>query len=252
MTTAVHDADGVPLALTDALGHTTTFSYSDTGRRSSVTDPMGVKTRFTYDENGNVLTRTTPNTSFGTKQLQIYAWEYDDPAHPGDMTSSIDPLGNETDYTYNSRGLLASVTDPLGNRMIIGHDTLGNPGPLTDALGHTTDYTYDAVGNLLTTTDATGATTTNTYDSDNELTSRPRSRGPDDHVLLQRGRPADRRPHARRLDQPRHIRRRRRDQNERRPGGRYARLTYDALGRTSTLPTNSAGRRASPTTPSAT
>ncbi len=174
-TTASYDADGMPLALTDALGKTTTFTYSDTGRRSSVTDPMGVKTKFTYDENGNVLTRTTPSTSFGTKQLQIYAWGYDDPAHPGDMTSSIDPLGNETDYTYDSRGNPTSVTDPLGKtwkfekawpcRWELSGDSV------TDPLGHVTAYTCDKNGNLLTTTDGNGATTTNTYDADNELTS---------------------------------------------------------------------------------
>ena len=175
VTTAASDADGMPLALTDALGKTTTFTYSDTGRRSSVTDPMGVKTKFTYDENGNVLTRTTPSTSFGTKQLQIYAWGYDDPAHPGDMTSSIDPLGNETDYTYDSRGNPTSVTDPLGKtwkfekawpcRWELSGDSV------TDPLGHTTTTTCDKNGNVLTTTDGTGATTTYTYDGDNELTS---------------------------------------------------------------------------------
>ena len=183
---AVHNGDGRPLALTDALGHTTTFTYSDTGRRSSVTDPMGVKTKFTYDENGNVLTRSTPNTSSGTTRVVTWISVFEDASHPGDMTASIDPLGNETDYTYDARGNPASVTDPLGNTWTysihraclfsIGRKGArrsgGTPGDtITDPLGHTTTYTCDANGNLLTTTDAGGATTTNTYDADHELTS---------------------------------------------------------------------------------
>jgi len=150
-----------------------------------VTDPMGVKTKFTYDENGNVLTMSTPNSD--TRQVQTYAWTYDDVAHQGDMTSSIDPLGNETDFTYDSHGNLASVTDPLGNTWTYStkkacfNKTDPRVAPrgggstadatITDPLGHTTSFTCDANGNLLTTTDATGATTTNTYDADDELVS---------------------------------------------------------------------------------
>jgi YD repeat-containing protein len=137
---------------------------------------MGVTTKRTYDENGNVLTQTTPTTSSGTKLLQIVAYVYDDLHHPGDRTASIDPLGNETDYTYDPRGDLASVTDPLGNTWTY----VGQPSPnrctgpgvtITDPLGRTHKETCDENGNLLTSTDGNGATTTNTYDADNELTS---------------------------------------------------------------------------------
>jgi YD repeat-containing protein len=187
VTTVSSDSDGMPLAVTDALGNTTTFTYNDIGRRSSVTDPMGVKTKLTYDENGEEIFFDRPALGNGSAGRQIYSSEYDDPAHPGDMTASIDPLGNETVYTYDSRGNPASVTDPLGNtwKYSIKKACFNKTDPrvarraggstpdttITDPLGHMTSYTCDANGNLLTTTDATGATTTNTYDADNELTS---------------------------------------------------------------------------------
>ncbi len=175
VTTSAVNANGLRVRATDSLGNTATAAYSDTGRWSSMTDPAGVTTKLTYDENGNVLTQSTPVTSSGTKQMQRFAWAYDDPAHPGDMTSSIDAVGNETDYTYDSRGNPASVTDPLGKTWTFSK---GWPcrwelsaDSVTDPLGHTTTATCDKNGNLLTTTDGTGATTTNTYDAADELVS---------------------------------------------------------------------------------
>ena len=230
----------MPLTLTDALGNTTTFTYSDTGRRSSVTDPMGVKTTFTYDENGNVLTQSTRVSSNGTKQNQVYAFEHGDMHHPRDMTSSIDPLGNETDYTYDSRGNLASVTDPLGNTWTYSTKKAcfnktdprvarraGGSTPdatVTDPLGHTTSYTCDANGNLLTTTDAHRRDDDQHVRRGQRADLQHRPRRPEDDLLLRRRRPAHRRPYAGRHDQPCHVRRRRGDQHDRRPGGRHAEL----------------------------
>lgn len=185
VTTTAGDPDGLPLAVTDALGHVTTFTYNDAGRRASLTDPMGVTTKFTYDENGNLLTRSTPVVASGVKRVETWISVFEDAVHPGDMTASIDPLGNETDYTYDAHGNPASVTDPLGNTWSAsGNQICGKTNHLaprkasaagaatiTDPLGHTNSWTCDANGNVLTTKDGNGATTTYTYDADNELTS---------------------------------------------------------------------------------
>jgi len=38
------------------------------------------------------------------------------------MTSSTDPMGQTTSYTYNNFGQLTSVTDPQGNTNTSGYD----------------------------------------------------------------------------------------------------------------------------------
>ena len=45
---------------TDALGHTTTFTYNSAGDVLSQTDPLGHTSSYTYDAMGRELSRLTP------------------------------------------------------------------------------------------------------------------------------------------------------------------------------------------------
>jgi len=142
-TTFTYDANGNRVSETDAFGNTTTYTYDTTHNTvSSVTDPLDHVTRYEYNNDGNV-----------TKIVRDYGGT----------------LENETIFTYDSKGKLASFTDPLGNTTTFTYDSYGNMTQLTDALGNTTMFTYDILGNKLTETDPLGNTTTFSYDSLNRI-----------------------------------------------------------------------------------
>jgi len=87
---------------------------------------------------------------------QDYKYSYD---ALGNKTQSIDPLGRETDYTYDTNGIdLLKTTQKNGS----GSDLLSSstynlqhlPLTTTDASGQTTKYTYNSAGQVSTITDA--------------------------------------------------------------------------------------------------
>jgi YD repeat-containing protein len=118
----------------------------------------------------------------------------------GQVTSRIDPVGRQTNYTYatngldllqveqvrsggtdiiqqysnyNSQHLPGTITDAAGQDTDITYNSAGQPLTVTNAKSETTTYTYETgTNNLLTVTGpVTGATTTNTYDAYGRLES---------------------------------------------------------------------------------
>lgn len=142
---------------TDARGNKTTFSYSGddfstTGGTTTITDPLGNVTTDTYTS--GVLMQVTKNPH--TAQAATWAYSYD-PNTLG-LIQTIDPNGNLSTATFDSRGNRLTATDPL-NR--------------------TTTWTYDSINDVLTVKDPAGVTTTNTYNSNGDLltSSTPTSKG---------------------------------------------------------------------------
>ncbi len=147
----VHNEAHRIVAETDPLGHTTRTEWDAANRHPvAVTDPLGRTTRYTYDEAGNLTRIQRPDGSTTTAL-------YDDDCLPleirdpngglwrhtwddlGNRTSSTtDPAGTTTRYTYNQAGHLTSVTDPLGHTTTVTPNPAGLPTTLTDPLGHTT------------------------------------------------------------------------------------------------------------------
>ncbi|MCU7811361.1 MAG: hypothetical protein KZQ77_09000, partial [Candidatus Thiodiazotropha sp. (ex Notomyrtea botanica)] len=59
-TTYTYNPQGYKTSETNALGHTTTYSYHDSnGRAGQITDPNGVITYLTYNKKGQLISRTT-------------------------------------------------------------------------------------------------------------------------------------------------------------------------------------------------
>ena len=215
VSTTQYNSDGAPIATTDALGNTTATAYNEFAEPTSHSDALGRTTTWAYDEHGNVTTITTPGTDGEVIPTMTGAAEqvveravalaggsgpantemqYQDPAHPGDVTAVTDPLGGQTTLSYDAAGFLASSTDQLGRRTTFTHnnygqlltvvDPRGNAAGATagnyrstntydtgglqltakDPLGHGTTWTYDADGNRVTTRDGAGNTWTTTYD----------------------------------------------------------------------------------------
>ena len=93
----------------------------------------------------------------------------------GMVTSKIDPVGRQTNYTYATNGLDLLQVEQVrsGGTDIIqqysNYNSQHLPGTITDAAGQDTDITYNSAGQPLTVTNAKNETTTYTYDTDGYL-----------------------------------------------------------------------------------
>jgi RHS repeat-associated protein len=203
------DAAGRKTGETDALGHTTAYTYDadnrliaisgvkgnfayaydDAGNRISQTDGNSNTTQFQYDARKRLVKTTYPDTTTVTNT-------YDG---PGNLASVTDQSGNVVQYTYDAANQLKTVVqvnspNTSNNTNSYGYDNLGDLAGLTDENLHTTQNAfnvltepisktlpdgtlaetrqYDAAGNLTSLTHFNGVTTTYTYDTLNRLLSR--------------------------------------------------------------------------------
>lgn len=195
--TFAYDDHGNQISASDARGFTTERAYDDQDRLVTTIAPDGLETDYAYDEAGHIA---AGGTGYGltTSVTQKSADEdstavprtaqayYDDTAHPGDLTRTVDPRGYTSHAAYDAAGDLTGTTDAEGDTTAYGWDTsrglltsqvspVGTaagvvPGCTPPANGCTT-YAYDAFGNRVKTTDPLGHTTAATYDADGDQTS---------------------------------------------------------------------------------
>lgn len=187
--TMASDASGNLLFRTDPLGRTTAFTYDNLNNTLTTTDPNGVQTTMTYDANGNLLTRSTPLVGANPPANQVVTFNHSDGAHPGDVTSIVDPDGKIWTYGYDGDGYRNASTDPLGNKTTSTFNAVGwkltDVSPSGNVAGcgcssqYTTTYGYvisglgttDEWGDVQTITDPLGNATTYGYDQDRNKTS---------------------------------------------------------------------------------
>jgi RHS repeat-associated protein len=171
--------------VTDALGHTTTFSdYNAFGQAQTITDANSLVTTRTYDGNGRLTATATAGLSTtyvynATGQLQtvtlpgnrVITYTYT-PA--GQIQKVADSLGNSVSYLYDSEGRKTAeeIRDPdnlLTRYASYGYDNHGNLNKVTLPGDAEETAEYDLVGNLLKTVNATGMQTDYQYDDLNRL-----------------------------------------------------------------------------------
>ncbi len=167
-----YDEGGNLLTQTDALGRITRFRYDLLGRLIERRYPGGETETYAYNAVGSLVTRTDPNgrvtTMAGDEMNRVvlvspvgatpisYAYTAD-----GRRASATDARGT-TSYTYDARGLLASVALPDGATLTYGYDANGNITSLATPAA-TIGYSYDAL-NRMTTVAAPEGTTTDDFD----------------------------------------------------------------------------------------
>jgi RHS repeat-associated protein len=166
-----YDGNGRVVRQTQADQTAFQFNYSTdpvTGAitETDVTDPAGNVKRVTF-VNGYTASVTLANNDAQNRQT----FTYNRDPNTNLLTSFLDPLSRETDFTYDVMGNLTSITrlahsttplttsfqyEPIFNQLAL----------TTDPMGHVTQYQYDVVGNLTTVIDPLQRQTNFTYFDD--------------------------------------------------------------------------------------
>jgi len=128
----------LPIAVTDALGHTTCFEYDDRGSLSARVDALGGRTEYYRDGRG--LAIRIRDARGGTRHLSY--------AEDGQPVSHIDCSGSRTRYEYDDQGRLLAIVDPLGGTTRYRYDAVGRPTVIEHADGAAEHFGYDVLGRL--------------------------------------------------------------------------------------------------------
>ena len=160
-----YDSNGYPREAEDPLHDISTTAFDDRGRKTSLTDANGHTTTYTYDAQDRVLTTTYPATDAG---IGVQRSAYDDAA---DKRTDTNPNGHATISTFDKMGRLVGVQRANGDTRSLQYDPNGNLTQETDFGHHATTYKYDDA-NRRTETDAPeGRTVIDAYDAVGHLTS---------------------------------------------------------------------------------
>ena len=164
-TTFGYDANGNRTSQTDANGNVTSYEYNSKGQLIKVIDALGNTTTYTYGGAGCA----SCGSGGGDKIISVTdangntnRFEYD---HLGRKVKDIDALGNETSYTYDSKGNLLTKTDANGHVTSFAYDPLGRVREQIDALMGVVKFEYSPKGQITKVTDALGNATTYEYDA---------------------------------------------------------------------------------------
>lgn len=189
------DYPGLPTAVEDPDGNTTTMTYDSYGDLASSTNAVGDETTYTYDILGRELTEVSPKGNVADCDCSsdyTTTWTYNALNEP---LTETNPLGDETTYTYDDDGNLLTTEDPEGNKTLdtynadnevtevqdknsggtvvetthTGYDDDGDVTSQTDGNGNETTYTYNALNEQTSMTTPGGQETTYTYDGDGNL-----------------------------------------------------------------------------------
>ncbi len=149
VTSSTYDQRGALTSTTDPRGntpgataadHTTTYTTDEAGRVTQVVEPV-----VSAESNGGTAQQVHPITLHGYDTF-------------GDETSTDDPDGNITTYTYDADGEQTAAsapaytppgsTTPITPTATAEYDATGKLKTVTDELHQVTHYTYDQFGDL--------------------------------------------------------------------------------------------------------
>jgi len=158
--TYTYDSDGNVLTETNPLSKTWEYTYNGTNDLLSVESPLGNDTAYTYNGVGKVLevedglTRTAVTNTYDSY---------------GQLLTTEDALGRETELTYDTYGNVTNVESPDGTEVTNQYDLLGRPTSVTDAANATTTTAYDDWGRVATITQPGSAVSSLSYDAESNV-----------------------------------------------------------------------------------
>jgi RHS repeat-associated protein len=145
---------GLPLKVTDPMGHTTEYKYDGDENVESVTDANNHTTKYTYNEE-NLPTKVEEANK------DTVETEYDS---EGEMTARKDGDGHKWEYKRNALEQIAEEKNPLGKTWKRIYEKAGNLEKLEDPEKHTTEYSYDESSRLKKIKYSTGKPSEVTYE----------------------------------------------------------------------------------------
>ncbi|MGG0825256.1 pre-toxin TG domain-containing protein, partial [Paenibacillus turicensis] len=147
--TLTYDVNGQPIAITNALGHTTHRRFNALYQPVEQTEADGIKTEYHYDELARLQEVVQDSEQWRARYSQSYDAEHR-------LTKYEDANGNETTLTYNRSGQVIEEKNSTGHGLSYAYDERGLLKTQDNARGQQGSYTYDAAGQLLCLTDEVG------------------------------------------------------------------------------------------------
>ncbi len=137
-TTTERDERGLPVKITDPLGHTTEWAYDGNRNVESETDGLANAIHYTYNEE-NLPTEV--KEANGTTRGMAYDNE-------GKLISRTDGRGHTWKYERNKLEEITEETDPLGHKTTKEWEAAGNLAKVTEPGTRAVTYTYDKSNRL--------------------------------------------------------------------------------------------------------
>ena len=147
---AYNESIGTESSYTDALTHTTYYSYDNLNRLVQVTDPLTRRSYYTYDSADNMTTTRDPRSSGSADNTYRTSFAPNSLNQLGNLT---DPLNRSTANTYDRAGNLTNVTLPNGLSVAYAYDNADRLTRKTMDGGKYFNYSYDGANNLIGVTD---------------------------------------------------------------------------------------------------
>jgi RHS repeat-associated protein len=147
--TLTYDVNGQPIAITNALGHTTHRRFNALYQPMEQTEADGIKTEYHYDELARLQEVVQDSEQWRARYSQSYDAEHR-------LTKYKDANGNETILTYNRSGQVIEEKNSTGHGLSYAYDERGWLKTQHNARGQQGSYTYDAAGQLICLTDEVG------------------------------------------------------------------------------------------------
>lgn len=157
ITTYSYDSKGNLTGVSAPENVSSSITVNSNGLPSAITNAMGVKTQYAYDSYGNLTKTTLPALGLSSSAT------YDTASR---MTSSTDALGRTTSFVYDDNDNLTSEKDPASRTTIFDYDKNDNLTSITNAKGGVTSLTYDNVTDWLTSVSFAGSTRRYGYNND--------------------------------------------------------------------------------------
>ena len=158
-----YNNEGMPTMITlksDEEDISIFYEYDAAGRVKKYTDEEGNEFITEYDAAGNI---TRLVDAYGNT---IQENTYDELNY---LSTSVDALGIETQYTYDSVGNLKSIIENLNTareaETVYSYDNVGRITQSVDAENGTSSYEYDKIGNIIAQIDPNGGRSEYSYDS---------------------------------------------------------------------------------------
>ncbi|MGG0824579.1 pre-toxin TG domain-containing protein [Paenibacillus turicensis] len=147
--TLTYDANGQPIAISNALGHTTERRFNALYQPVEQTSADGIKTEYHYDELARLQEVIEDSEQWRARYTQSYDAEHR-------LTKYQDANGNETTLMYNRTGQVVEEKNSTGHGLSYTYDERGLLASKQNARGQQEGYTYDAAGQLISMTDEVG------------------------------------------------------------------------------------------------